>query len=116
MQNWEKLGSDISEWILDYANKNDITSLVVGVSGGIDSAVTSILCAKTGLRTIAISMPIHQNEIQNNLSVMHCKWLSSNWSNVENHVVDLSGTFDSISYVLREKVQMTYLWPTPGPD
>ncbi|MAU29965.1 MAG: NAD(+) synthetase, partial [Euryarchaeota archaeon] len=47
MQNWEKLGSDISEWILDYANKNDITSLVVGVSGGIDSAVTSILCAKT---------------------------------------------------------------------
>ena len=103
MQNWEKLGSDISEWILDYANKNAITSLVVGVSGGIDSAVTSILCAKTGLRTIAISMPIHQNEIQNNLSVMHCKWLSSNWSNVENHVVDLSGTFDSISYVLREK-------------
>lgn len=103
MQNWEKLGSDISEWILDYANKNDITSLVVGVSGGIDSAVTSILCAKTGLRTIAISMPIHQNEIQNNLSVMHCKWLSSNWSNVENHVVDLSGTFDSISSVLREK-------------
>ena len=103
MQNWEKLGSDISEWILDYANKNAITSLVVGVSGGIDSAVTSILCAKTGLRTIAISMPIHQNEIQNNLSVMHCKWLSSNWSNVENHVVDLSGTFDSISSVLREK-------------
>ena len=46
MQDWEKLGEQITEWILDYAKSNGITTLVVGVSGGIDSAVTSTLCAK----------------------------------------------------------------------
>ena len=103
MQDWKRLGEQITEWILDYAKTNGITTLVVGVSGGIDSAVTSTLCAKTGLRTIALSMPIHQIESQNNLSMKHCEWLSSNWNNVENHIVDLSETFVSISTVLTEK-------------
>ena len=58
----ETLGNEITEWILDYANSNGITTLVVGVSGGIDSAVTSTLCAKTGLNTLALNMPIHQIE------------------------------------------------------
>ena len=103
MQDWKRLGEQITEWILDYAKTNGITTLVVGVSGGIDSAVSSTLCAKTGLRTIALSMPIHQIESQNNLSMKHCEWLSSNWNNVETDTVDLSVTFDSISNALGSK-------------
>ena len=75
IQNWEKLGNEISNWIFDYAEKNNISTLVVGVSGGIDSAVTSTLCAKTGLNTIVINMPIYQTASQLNLSNLHIEWL-----------------------------------------
>ena len=68
MEDWKKLSGQISGWIMDYARKNDISTLVVGVSGGIDSAVTSALCANTGLRTIALNMPIHQDSSQYDLS------------------------------------------------
>ena len=61
LQNWNSLVVDISNWILEYAEKNNISTLVVGVSGGIDSAVTSTLCAKTGLRTVVVNMPINQD-------------------------------------------------------
>ena len=97
MQDWEKLGEQITEWILDYTNSNGITTLVVGVSGGIDSAVTSTLCAKTGLNTLALNMPIHQIENQFNLSNQHLSWLTKNWDNVRSETIDLSETFDSFS-------------------
>ena len=66
LQNWNSLVVDISNWILEYAEKNNIFTLVVGVSGGIDSAVTSTLCAKTGLRTVVVNMPINQDISQYN--------------------------------------------------
>ena len=97
MQDWERLGEQITEWILDYAKSNGITSLVVGVSGGIDSAVTSTLCAKTGLNTVALNMPIHQIEDQFDLSNQHLSWLTENWDNVRSETIDLSETFDSFS-------------------
>ena len=68
MADWHELGNGIADWIRDYADGNGITTLVVGVSGGIDSAVTSTLCAKTGLETIALNMPIHQDASQYGLS------------------------------------------------
>ena len=64
--NWRNVAEDISEWIGDYANKNGIETLVVGVSGGVDSAVTSTLSAMTGIDTIVLNMPIHQD-----LSLIH---------------------------------------------
>ena len=94
MQNWQDLGSEITEWIKSYAEKNKIKTLVVGVSGGIDSAVVSTLCAKTGLDTIVLNMPIHQSNNQLNLSNKHIDWLISNWENVEGHLIDLTGTYD----------------------
>ena len=103
MEDWEKLSGQISGWIMDYARKNDISTLVVGVSGGIDSAVTSALCANTGLRTIVLNMPIHQESSQYDLANQHIEWLCSNWKNVESHIIDLTGTFDSISIELKEK-------------
>ena len=103
MEDWKKLSGQISGWIMDYARKNDISTLVVGVSGGIDSAVTSALCANTGLRTIVLNMPIHQESSQYDLANQHIEWLCSNWKNVESHIIDLTGTFDSISIELKEK-------------
>jgi NAD+ synthase len=88
---------------LDYANSNNISTLVVGVSGGIDSAVTSTLCAKTGLRTLVINMPIHQNDSEYNLSNQHMMWLRSNWDNVESHIINLSKTFDVLKNELSKK-------------
>jgi len=103
MQDWKETGTDISNWILDYASSNGISTLVVGVSGGIDSAVVSTLCARTGLRTMVLNMPVHQEKSQNDLSNQHMSWLTSNWQNVESHVIDLSSSFDSLSSDLKEK-------------
>ena len=103
MSKWKNLSEDISNWILDYANSNNISTLVVGVSGGIDSAVTSTLCAKTGLRTLVINMPIHQNDSEYNLSNQHMMWLRSNWDNVESHIINLSKTFDVLKNELSKK-------------
>jgi NAD+ synthase len=102
LQNWNSLVVDISNWILEYAEKNNISTLVVGVSGGIDSAVTSTLCAKTGLRTVVVNMPINQDISQYNLSNQHINWLTSKWSNVESHIIDLSDSYDILSTKLTE--------------
>ena len=103
MSKWKSLSEDISNWILNYANSNNISTLVVGVSGGIDSAVTSTLCAKTGLTTLVVKMPIHQNDSEYNLSNQHMMWLTSNWDNVESHVINLSETFDTLKNELSKK-------------
>ena len=86
----------ISRWIMDYCflSKNNPKSLIIGVSGGIDSSVASTLCAKTGLKTIVISMPIKQNKIQHNLSLDHIKWLKENYKNVESHIISLDEIFN----------------------
>jgi NAD+ synthase len=70
-------------------------SLVVGVSGGIDSSVTSTLCALTGKKTIVLSMPIKQIKEQLNLSVKHQEWLKNKFKNVESYLVDLDNVFKS---------------------
>ena len=83
----------ITGWIKDYAKKNRIKTLVVGVSGGIDSAVVSTLCARTGLPTIAVSMPIRQSKTTHSLSLAHGAWLRENFENVRHLTVDLTPTF-----------------------
>ena len=65
------LADEITAWIGDYARSNGIETLVIGVSGGIDSAVTSTLSARTGLPTIVLNMPIHQDPEQYELSLIH---------------------------------------------
>ncbi len=92
----ETLIADISNWIREYAENAGISTLVIGVSGGIDSAVTSTLCAMTGMHTILLNMPIHQNQKQYQLSNQHIQWLKSKWDNLESRKVDLTATFDSL--------------------
>lgn len=94
----------ISDWIKGYAEENNISSLVIGVSGGIDSAVTSTLAAMTGLETIVLSMPIHQNETQVDLQQEHIKWLQSKYSNVVSLKFDLTPTYESFKATLNPYV------------
>ena len=79
MANLTLLSDEITNWIKDYAKKEGFSTLVIGVSGGVDSAVTSTLCANTGLRTMALNMPIYQDEGQYELSRKHIEWLESKW-------------------------------------
>ena len=82
----------ISSWIKDYVDHmpNKAQSLVIGISGGIDSSVSSTLSAMTGLKTIVLTMPIKQIENQHDLSLKHQEWLKKNFKNIEAHTISLS--------------------------
>ena len=84
----------ITEWIQDYATQAGMKSLVVGISGGIDSAVVSALCARTGLNTVAVTMPIRQRPELHDLSMRQGVWLAQNFDNVRHEIIDLTSTFD----------------------
>jgi len=84
----------ITKWIRKYARQNRINALVVGVSGGIDSAVVSTLCAETGLPVVALSMPIRQSAHTHDLSQRHLEWLTSRYVNVSAVTFDLTPVFD----------------------
>jgi NAD+ synthase len=87
----------ISNWIKNYVENmpSKAESLVIGVSGGIDSSVSSTLSAMTGLKTIVLSMPIKQKSIQYDLSIKHQEWLIKNFKNVEAHKINLDKLFES---------------------
>ncbi|SVC56418.1 uncharacterized protein METZ01_LOCUS309272 [marine metagenome] len=86
----------ISNWIKDYVNAmpNKAESLVIGISGGIDSSVSSTLSAMTGLKTIVVSMPIKQKKTQHDLSLKHQQWLIKNFKNVEVYTLELDKLFE----------------------
>ena len=92
----------IIDWLKQYCNsiKYQPVTLVIGVSGGVDSAVTSTLSAKTGLKTIAVSMPIKQNHEQHELSIKHLEWLKSNFNNVCTKVISLDNVFSSFKEIM----------------
>ena len=77
-----------------YLKNNKLQSLVIGISGGIDSAVTSTLCAMTGLKTYVVIMPIHQKSDETDRGIDHCNWLISKFPNVEMIKVDLTESFE----------------------
>ena len=87
----------ISNWIKHYVNAmpNKAKSLVIGVSGGIDSSVSSTLSAMTGLKTIVVSMPIKQKKNQHDLSLKHQQWLLKNFKNVEVYTLKLDNLFET---------------------
>jgi len=83
----------ISGWIADYSKKNNFSSLVIGISGGIDSAVTSALSARTNLQTHVVTMPILDHQTLNNRGNNHVDWLKNNFKNITHHHIDLSKVF-----------------------
>ena len=92
----------IKNWIIDYVQSmpKKASTLVVGVSGGIDSAVVSTISSMTGLKTFVLSMPIKQIKTQDDLSKLHCKWLVSNFKNVSYLNVNLDNVFSSFENAL----------------
>lgn len=87
----------ISNWLKNYLVKNNLDAFIIGVSGGIDSAVTSTLCALTGKPTIVVSMPIHQAPNQLQRAHKHINWLVDNYENVQYGEFNLSNLYDTFA-------------------
>jgi len=87
----------IKDWILQYVDSmpKKAKSLVIGISGGIDSSVTSTLCAMTGMKTIVLIMPINQISSQHDLSIKHRDWLKKKFNNIDSHIIELDEVFKS---------------------
>ena len=116
----------IKNWINNYCKSmsKEPDSLIIGISGGIDSSVTSTLCALTGKKTIVLSMPINQIKEQHNLSLKHQEWLKKKFKNVEGYLIDLDDVFKSFKTSLtqfdnehgmansRARLRMTTLYQT----
>ena len=114
----------ISNWIKDYVEKmpSKAQSLIIGISGGIDSSVSSTLSAMTGIKTIVLSMPIKQKSSQHDLSLKHQEWLVKNFNNVETHTLNLDKLFETFKSTLsnfdselgmansRARIRMTTLY------
>jgi NAD+ synthase len=93
--NTEKVNDYIVNWLKDYAIKAGVNGFVIGISGGIDSALTSTLCAQTGLTTLCVEMPIHQAESHVNRAQEHIAQLKKRFGNVMDTRVDLTPVFES---------------------
>ncbi len=118
----------IKNWIINYVDEmpTKAKALVVGVSGGIDSAVVSTISAMTGLKTIVLSMPIKQIKNQDDLSKLHCNWLIKSFKNIEYSNIDLDNVFSNFESALgifnnehafansRARLRMTTLYQVAG--
>ena len=89
MKSPDKVTNHIINWLKDYLEKSNLNGFIVGVSGGIDSSVTSTICALTGKKTIVLTMPIKQIKEQQDLSLKHQEWLKSKFKNVESQLIIL---------------------------
>jgi len=92
----------IKNWIIEYCRlmPKEPDSLVVGVSGGIDSSVVSAICSMTEKKTFAVSMPIQKNQQQHNLSLKHHEWLKNKYKNIETPVIPLDNIFKDFQITL----------------
>ena len=98
IESYDRLAFDIDRWLKDYYYMYAIKAFVVGVSGGIDSAVVSTLCAKTELPTYVLTMPLHSKEENTELSELHAYGLVEKYSNVTLVNVDLTETYDKLMF------------------
>lgn len=90
----DKINTHIVNWLRDYASNAKVKGFVVGISGGIDSALTSTLCAQTGLPTLCVEMPIHQHHSQVSRGQEHIKQLKERFTNVSSEIADLTPVFE----------------------
>ena len=114
----------IKDWILNYVDSmpKKAQSLIIGISGGIDSSVTSTLCAMTGIKTIVLTMPINQISSQHDLSIKHKDWLKEKFNNVDDYIIELDEVFKTFKSKLlkfdnehgmansRARIRMTALY------
>lgn len=98
--NSEKVAAFIVDWLKNYAVNANSKGFIIGISGGIDSAVTSLLCAQTGLNVVCLEMGIHQNSNEVNRGLEHINWLEKKFSNVSHLRINLTESFDVLCKVL----------------
>ncbi len=105
----QKVNDYIVNWLKSYAEQSGVKGFVVGISGGIDSAVVSFLCAQTGLETLCVEMPIHQAPSQVSRGKEHIRLLQSKFSNVTQTEVELTATFEEFKKQLTETSDLSKL-------
>ena len=101
--NTKKVEEYIIKWLISYKNRNNINGFVVGVSGGIDSAVTSTLCSKTGIKTLCIDIPIKQELSQHSRAKNHINWLKKKFECVDSNSIDLSKMLEEFEKIVHEE-------------
>lgn len=99
----------ISNWLKQYALNAGVNGFVVGISGGVDSAVTSTLCAKTGMKVLVLNMPIRQTKSEFARATEHIDWLLTHFPNVEAHTIDLTDTFHQLEKTLPAQTVANHL-------
>lgn len=109
MKNENKVIDYIVDWLKTYAEKARVNGFIIGISGGIDSAVTSVLCAKTGLKVHAITLPIRQTSAEFERANEHIAWLKANFPNVTSEIVDLTAAFTTLETNYPEEVRSHHL-------
>ncbi|MES2591658.1 MAG: NAD(+) synthase [Bacteroidota bacterium] len=95
----------IVHWLKTYSEHSKTNGFVIGISGGVDSALTSTLCAKTGYPVICLNLPIHQHKSEYDRGHEHIDWLKKKYDNVTSCEVELTETFKSISSALPDDIQ-----------
>jgi len=95
----------ITDWLFEYSKKSKTRGFVIGISGGIDSAVASTLAAKTGQNVLCLGMPIHQEITQDNRASSHIEWLKNKFNNVSSLRVDLGELFDCFRQIINKEVE-----------
>lgn len=105
MKNNKQVISHIVNWLKEYSEKSKTEGFVIGISGGIDSALTSTLCALTDKKVIVLNMPIRQMKQEFDRGMEHINWLKKNYSNVESQLVDLSEIFGKMESDFPDSIQ-----------
>jgi NAD+ synthase len=105
----EKTSQFITNWLKEYAEKAHVNGYIIGISGGVDSAVTSTLCALTGLKVIAVTLPIRQTKAEFDRANEHIDWLKARFQNVSSVVIDLTTSFNLLEKTLPEVAQNDFL-------
>jgi NAD+ synthase len=99
----------IVQWLSEYAEKAKVNGFIIGISGGVDSAVTSTLCALTGKKTMVVTMPIRQTKVEFDRANEHIQWLSANFNNVSALTIDLTESFSSLERVFPKETSEHFL-------
>ncbi len=103
------LGSDIAAWLAGYLKNSPLECYVIGVSGGIDSAVSSTLCAMTGIKTYVVNIPINSKQENTDLSELQCQWLCEKYANVEAVYIDATEAYLSFEQIFKDTSEYNLL-------
>ena len=103
------LGSDIATWLAAYLKNSPLECYIIGVSGGIDSAVSSTLCAMTGIKTYVVNIPINSKQENTDLSDLQCQWLCEKYANVEAVYIDATKSYLSFEEIFKNTSEYNLL-------